>query len=129
MKIAFIDDKTENLFAWQAAMEMVCGKHADLSIFDSIDAFEEALSEEYLPNIVFTDYNIDDRCGEEIVELIRDQFGNEIYIIAHSSKQWRNEYLLKIGADEILAKYKGISPSPTILDRFWSVDDLIELIK
>lgn len=127
MKIAFIDDKIDNRYAWQTAMEMVCSNQADLSTFDSIDAFEEALADGYTPHIVFTDYNIDDRCGEEIIEILRSQFGNAIYIIAHSSKQWRNEYLLRIGADEILPKYKGVSPSPTVMDRFWSIDDLIEL--
>ena len=129
MEISFIDDKSKNLSAWLAGMEPICGKNANLTVYQSVDEFEEALDEGYQPNIVFTDYNIDDRFGTEIVELLRQMFGHQVYIIAHSSDQWRNEHLLQIGANEIIPKYKGVSPSPTLGERFWSIDDLEELCK
>ena len=128
MNIAFIDDKAENLSAWLSAMRTISGKQAHLSIYQSVDEFEEALAEGYLPAIVFTDYNIDDRCGTEIVEMLRREFGERVYIIAHSSQGWRNEHLLQLGANEIIAKYKGHATSPAVADRFWSIDDLTDLL-
>lgn len=127
MKIAFIDDKTDNLQAWLSSMETITGGEAILDIYDSIDAFDEALQEGYQPQVVFTDYNIDDRCGTELVEILRGRFGHQVYIIAHSSGDWRNRHLLQVGADEMIPKFKGITPSPTVADRFWSYEDLLAL--
>ena len=128
MKIAFIDDKAKNLHAWLSGMESIQGGEADLAIYRSVDEFEEALYEGYQPDIVFTDYNIDDRFGTEVVETLRKMFGSKVYIIAHSSGQWRNEHLMQIGANEIVPKIKGLSPSPTLSERFWCFDDLMELL-
>jgi DNA-binding NarL/FixJ family response regulator len=127
MYIAFIDDKVDNLDAWRSGMEEICDKQAELTTYVSVDAFEEALEEGYRPDMVFTDYHIDDRCGTEVVEALRYRFGQGVYIIAHSSQMWRNEHLLQLGANEIVPKLKRIFPSPTLGERFWCFDDLLEL--
>lgn len=126
MHIAFIDDKATNLLAWRTRMEDICRGQAQLTTYQSVEAFEEALEEGYQPHIVFTDFNIDDRFGTEIVVMLRQLFGRRVYIIAHSSNEERNEYLLRIGANEIIPKHQKTYPPPTLEESFWSFDDLVE---
>lgn len=129
LQIAFIDDRIQNLLGWLAALQPICENEALLATFQSVDAFEEALEEGYLPDLVFTDYHIDDRNGFEVLELIEKIPNKSIYIIAHSAEAWANELLLQEGADEALTKFEDQNPSTTIDDRFRTFDDILELIE
>ena len=129
LQIAFIDDRIQNLFGWQAALQPICENEAHLATFQSVDAFEEALEEGYLPDLVFTDYHIDDRNGFEVLELIEKIPKKSIYIIAHSAEAWANELLLQEGADEALTKFEDQNPSTPIDERFRTFDDILELIE
>ncbi len=123
MQIAFIDDKPENLTAWLAGTKSICRNQATLAVFLSVDELEEG----YVPDILFTDYFLEDRNGFEVIEMARDRFGERVYLIVHSAEPWANELLLNAGANEALSKFEDQNPSTTLDVRFRTFDDLLEL--
>ncbi|NRB47300.1 MAG: hypothetical protein HRU41_06475 [Saprospiraceae bacterium] len=128
LQIAFVDDRIKNLEGWLQAMQAFCSPETLLSTFLSVDELEEALEAEYIPNIVFTDYFIEDRNGLEVIEILRSRFGDQVYLIAHSAEPWANELMYKEGADETLTKFEDQVPSSPIDERFRGYDDLLDLL-
>ena len=127
--MAFIDDRSRNLEGWLAVLQPLCGDQAVLSGFLSVDAFEEALADDFVPDVLFTDYFIEDRNGFEVIELVRAHFGDRVYLIAHSAEAWANKLMLKEGVDEAIPKFEDQIPSTPLYERFWCFDDLLELKK
>lgn len=128
LQIALVDDRSLNLQGWLAALEPICGQQAELSTFQSVDALEEALADGFRPDILFTDYFIEDRNGFEVMDMIRDRFGNSVYLIAHSAEAWANDLMLQAGANEALAKFEDQHPSTTVDERFRCFDDVSDLV-
>lgn len=130
MKIAFIDDRAENQAAWLASMQMICGGNAELLTLGSISELSQVLTESYRPDVVFVDFFIGGNYGTEAISLLRQQCGNKVAIIAHSSMDAANAGMMEPvdmpsdsvsrvdGADAMLPKMKGEHPSPTLLERF-----------
>lgn len=129
MHIFFIDDIPANLEAWKCAMEKITDGKAFLSMFATINELKQSIKQGYKPDIGFIDFFIQDHYGFEVVEMLRELFGDEIFLIAHSSMQAANEGMVRTGADCWLDKQKGVSPSPTILRKFKDLEELKTFIK
>lgn len=128
LNIAFIDDRPLNIKGWLEALNPICEEQSVLSTFFSVDEFEEAIEEGYIPDILFTDYFIESRNGFEAIEIVKEKFCERVYIIAHSAEPWANDLMLAAGADEAVPKYEDQNPSTTIDVRFRTFDDFLELI-
>ncbi len=138
MRIAFIDDRADNRSAWMAAMQSICRSSADLRTFRSVGEFTTVMNE-WSPEVVFVDFFIDGRYGTEVIQLLRKGFGSAVVVIAHSSMDAANDGMISRvnasdgsrlhGADAAIPKTKGVTPSPTLVERFSSFEQFSRFVE
>ena len=129
MQICFIDDREENREGWLKGFGPEVSNECDLRAFASAVDWYRWLNDGNQPDVVFLDFFIGVAIGSELIEDLRSRFGNDVFIVAHSSMTEANAGMVEAGADAMLPKVRLAVPSPTIREAFSSMADLKSFLR
>ena len=73
---------------------------------DPIACWDHLRQTNALPSIIITDWNMPEMSGLELTRLIRDEFGDSIFVMMVTSREAEEDVLdaVKAGANDFLAK-------------------------
>ncbi|MEZ6124824.1 MAG: Gfo/Idh/MocA family oxidoreductase [Planctomycetaceae bacterium] len=118
LQVAFVDDSAGNRNSWKAAMQLICRDNAVLHCFESESDVRRCLDQGFRPDVFFVDYFLERHYGTDVIALLKQRFGDDVVMIAHSSVRSGNQSLLRGGAHAAIDKRPGGGPSPAVLEHF-----------